>query len=63
MAGGDDFFHHEVFDSNSFLEKDKITFCKMELVDTKNVNKVIGNQNTEGVIKNIFEVKDFLPNF
>jgi len=64
LAGGDDFFHHEVFDKViPFLEKDKITFCKMELVDTKNVNKVIGNQNTEGVIKNIFEVKDFLPNF
>ena len=60
LAGGDDFFHHEVFDKViPFLEKDKITFCKMELVDTKNVNKVIGNQNTEGVIKNIFEVKTF----
>ena len=64
LAGGDDFFHHRVFDKViPFLKKNKITFCRMELVDTKNVGKVIGNQNTEGVIKNIFEGKDFLPNF
>ena len=64
LAGGDDFFHHGIIDDViPYLKKDEITFCEMELIDNENEDKVIGNQNTRQVIKDIFNEKDFLPNY